>query len=166
MEKGIAQLSQGMSALQAMGAEAGRAYYLADLAAAYAKVGRVEEGLDLLVEALARVDKTDERVREAELYWLKGELLLTQESKSQKAEIETDSQGEAEACFLQAIKIAQKQQAKSWELRASMNLARLWQQQGKRHAARDMLSTIYNWFTEGFETKDLQEAKALPEELH
>jgi predicted ATPase len=111
------------------------------------------------------VYKTRDRRCEAELYRLKGELLLAQESKSQKAEIETDSQGEAEACFLKAIEIAQKQQAKSWELRASMNLARLWQQQGKRQAARDMLSSIYNWFAEGFNTADLKDAKALLEEL-
>jgi predicted ATPase len=164
-EEGIAQMQQGLADIQAMGTEAGRAVYLADLATAYAKVGRVEEGLTLLAEALAHTHKTGGRDWEAELYRLKGELLLAQESKSQKAERETDAQGEAEACFLQAIEIAQKQQAKSWELRASMNLARLWQQQGKRHAARDMLSTIYNWFTEGFDTKDLQEAKALLDQL-
>jgi predicted ATPase len=164
-EEGIAQMQQGLADIQAMGTEVGRAVYLADLATAYAKVERVEEGLTLLAEALAHTHKTGGRDWEAELYRLKGELLLAQESESQKAEIATDAQGEAEACFLQAIEIAQKQQAKSWELRASMNLARLWQQQGKRHAARDMLSTIYNWFTEGFDTKDLQEAKALLDQL-
>ena len=73
--------------------------------------------------------------------------------------------GEAEACFLQALEIAQRQQAKSWELRASTSLARLWQQQGKRTEAHKLLSDVYNWFTEGFETKDLQEAKALLDEV-
>jgi predicted ATPase len=76
-----------------------------------------------------------------------------------------DPNSEAEACFLKAVEIAQHQQAKSLELQASTSLARLWQQQGKKHEARDMLAVVYNWFTEGFETKDLQEAKALLEEL-
>ena len=73
---------------------------------------------------------------------------------------------EAEACFHKAIEIARKQQAKSLELRAVMSLSRLWQQQGKKDEARQMLAKVYNWFTEGFDTKDLQEAKALLEELH
>jgi predicted ATPase len=72
---------------------------------------------------------------------------------------------EAETCFLKALAVARRQQAKSWELRASTSLARLWQQQGKRAEAYQLLSDIYNWFTEGFDTKDLQEAKALIEEL-
>ena len=92
-------------------------------------------------------------------------------NKEQKSEntshrpLTSDSQGEAEACFLKAIEIARQQQAKSLELRAVMSLARLWQQQGKRAEARDLLSEIYGWFTEGFDTKDLQEAKALLDEL-
>jgi predicted ATPase len=77
----------------------------------------------------------------------------------------TQSEAEAEACFLKAIEVSQKQQAKSLELRATMSLARLWQQQGKQHEARNTLSKIYGWFTEGFDTKDLQEAKRLIEEL-
>ena len=84
------------------------------------------------------------------------ELLLQQTS---------DNQAEAETCFHHAISIAQIQQAKSWELRAATSLARLWQQQGKRQEAYDLLAPVYNWFTEGFDTKDLQEAKALLEEL-
>jgi adenylate cyclase len=111
------------------------------------------------------------------VYRLQGELTLQQENqkskvKGQKSKIETDPrsltpdpQGEAEACFHKAIEIAQKQQAKSLELRAAMSLARLWQQQGKRAEAHQMLAEIYNWFTEGFDTKDLQEAKALLEIL-
>jgi adenylate cyclase len=95
--------------------------------------------------------KTGERFYEAELYRIKGTLTL-----QWKVE-------EAEACFLKVIEIAQKQQAKSLELRATMSLARLWQQQGKTAAARWMLAEIYNWFTEGFDTKDLQEAKVLLE---
>jgi len=109
-----------------------------------------------LVEALAAVNKTGERFYEAELYRLKGELMLQQASV----------QKEAEECFQKAIEIARTQQAKSLELRAVMSLARLWQQQGKKDEARQRLAEIYNWFTEGFETKDLQDAKALVEELH
>jgi predicted ATPase len=90
------------------------------------------------------------------MYRLKGALLLRQFS---------DNQIEAEACFHQAISIAQKQQAKSWELRAATSLARLWQQQGKRQEAHDLLAPVYNWFTEGFDTADLKDAKALLDEL-
>jgi predicted ATPase len=108
-----------------------------------------------VAEALAFVYDTGERVWEAELYRLKGELTL----KSQAEE-------EAEACFLKAIEVARRQQAKSLELRAVMSLSRQWQQQGKRKEAHQVLSDIYGWFTEGFDTKDLQEAKALLEELH
>src|SRR5262249_34961344 len=108
----------------------------------------------------------------------KGELLLAQEGERQKKlslissqlsvpspQHPTPSIQEAEACFLKAIEIAQGQKAKSWELRAATSLARLWQQQGKRAEAHKLLSEIYNWFTEGFDTKDLQEAKALLDEL-
>ncbi len=138
------------------------------LAEAYGKVGQVEDGLDVIAEALVFADKSGSRVAEAELYRLKGELTLAQENqkskgKSQKSKIETDAQ--AEACFLKAIEIARKQQAKSWELRASTSLARLWRQRGKKAEAHQLLANVYNWFTEGFDTKDLQEAKALLEEL-
>ena len=172
VEEGIAQIHQGLTVYRATGAEMGVRIMLALLAEAYGKVGRVEEGLTVLAEALAQVDKTGERYYEAELYRLKGELLLAQEGKEQRArseeqgaKIETDPQGKAEECFLKAIEISQRQQAKSLELRAVMSLSRLWQQQGKQAEAHQMLSEIYNWFTEGFDTKDLQEAKALMEEL-
>ncbi len=122
---------------------------------------QVEEGLTAPAEALAAVDRTGEHMYEAELYRLKGELTLAQSSvQSLESRVE-----EAEACFHKAIAIARQQQAKSWELRATMNLARLWQQQGKKDEAWQMLAEIYGWFTEGFDTKDLQEAKALLEEL-
>ena len=119
--------------------------------------------MTVLAEALAVVDKTGERFYEAELYRLKGELTLAQ-SSVQSLESQ-QSKKEAEACFLKAIEIARKQQAKSLELRAVMSLSRLWQQQGKQKEAHEMLAEIYGWFTEGFDTKDLQEAKALLEEL-
>ena len=140
-----------------------------------------------MAEALAIVDKNEERFYEAELYRLKGELTLAQSSvqslesgvqtnqkakgKTQKAKVLNpksqipDPHSEAEACFLKAIDIARKQQAKSLELRATTSLARLWQYQGKQVEAHEMLAAIYNWFREGFDTKDLQEAKALLEEL-
>ena len=95
---------------------------------------------------------------EAELYRLKGELLLRRLSLTQHAQ--------AEACFQQALVIARHQQAKSWELRAAMSLSRLWQQQGKRAEAWELLAPVYGWFTEGFDTADLQDARGLLEELH
>lgn len=150
--------------------------FLALLAEAHEKAGQTEEDLTALTEALAQVDATGERYYEAELYRLKGELTLQHASqqsngKSQNAKVIDphpllpDPQGKAKAYFLKAIAIAQRQQAKSWELRATASLARLWQQQDKRHEAYKMLLAVYNWFTEGFDTKDLQEAKALIEEL-
>ena len=155
----------------------GRPHFLALLAEAYERMGQVEEGLNVLIEALAVVDKTGERWWEAELYRLKGQLTLQQKSRVGIAHrdgtvgaTETvggahPTEGEAEACFLKAIDIARQQQAKSLELRAVMSLSRLWQQQGKREEARQLLAEIYGWFAEGFDTKDLQEAKALLEEL-
>jgi predicted ATPase len=126
-------------------------------------VGQVEAGVNVLAEALGVVHKTGERRSEAELYRLKGELTLPQRKvESQKSKVKEQ---EAEECFLKAIEVARKQQAKSLELRATMSLAQLWQQQGKKADARQMLADIYNWFTEGFDTKDLQAAKALLEGL-
>jgi predicted ATPase len=165
VEEGIAQMQQGLAAWRAMGAELARPYFLALLAKAYGKAGQGEEGLKALTEALSLVDKTGERTWEAELYWLKGELLLAQEGHRLQAGGLREKAKEAEECFLKAIEIARRQQAKSLELRAVMSLARLWQQQGKKEEARQMLTEIYSWFTEGFDTKDLQEAKALLEEL-
>jgi predicted ATPase len=172
-EEGIAQIHQGIVAMRATGSELGQPHRLGLLAEVYGKEGWAKEGLTLLAEALAAVDRTGERSHEADLYRLKGDLTLQQQfqvsgSKFQVAApqpLTPDPQGEAEACFRKALDIARQQQAKSWELRASTSLARLWQQQGKRAEAHKLLSGIYNWFTEGFDTKDLQEAKALLEEL-
>ncbi len=136
-------------------------FALALLAAAYAKVGRVEEGLSVVAEALAFVDKTGVRYCEAELVRLKGELTLQSQVSGPRATVAA----EAEECFHQAIAIARGQSAKSWELRAVMSLARLWLKEGKKDEARQLLAEISGWFTEGFDTKDLQEAKALLEEL-
>ena len=126
------------------------------LAEAHGNHGTPEAGLTVLAEALTIMDKTGERVWKPELYRLKGVLLLQQSS---------DNQAEAETCFHHALDMARTQQAKSFELRAATSLARLWQQQGKRQEAHDLLAPVYHWFTEGFDTADLQDAKALLDEL-
>jgi predicted ATPase len=183
-EAGMAQMRQGLAAYRATGANVKVPYFLALLAEAYRTMGQAEEGLGVLAEALAVVEITGERLCEAELYRLKGQLTLQSKtgltqvgSKSQASQTtsavpspryptpSTQAEAEAEACFHRAIEIARKQQAKSWELRAVVSLSRLWQRQGKKDEARHMLAEVYGWFTEGFETKDLQEAKALLEEL-
>jgi predicted ATPase len=145
-----------------MGTEQGGLVNLALLASAYGKVGQPEEGLNVLAEALAMMNKTEAFAYTANCYWLKGELTLQSKVQSPRSKVEA----EAEECFLRAVEIARQQQAKSLELRAVMSLSRLWQQQGKKKEAHKILANIYNWFTEGFETKDLQEAKALLEELN
>jgi predicted ATPase len=174
VEEGIAQMQRGLAACRAMGAKLAEPYFLARLAEAYGKVGQAEEGLTALAEALALVDGTGERVYEAELYRLKGELILQKfQVSSSKFQVTSpqsptpspQAEAEAEACFLKAIEVARHQQAKSLELRATVSLARLWQRQGKTEDAHQKLADIYGWFTEGFDTKDLQEAKRLIEEL-
>jgi predicted ATPase len=160
-EEGLAQMRQGLAAFRATGAELGRPTWLGAMAEACGKVGQVEEGLSLLAEALAAVHKTGECLSEAELYRVKGSLTLRSKVQGQKSQV----CDEAEASFQQAIEVARRQSAKYWELRASTSLARLWQTQGKQEEAHKMLAEIYGWFTEGFDTKDLQEAKALLEEL-
>jgi predicted ATPase len=166
-EEGIAQMRQGVAAWRATGAELTQPYFLALLAEVYGKVGQTEEGLRVLAEALAQVDKTGERFHEAELYRLKGQLTLQKFQVSGFKLQVTNPQVEAEAeeCFLKAVDIARQQQAKSLELRTTTSLARLWQSQGKKDEARQLLAEIYGWFTEGFDTKDVQEAKALLTEL-
>jgi class 3 adenylate cyclase/predicted ATPase len=134
-QDGIEQLHQGLTAHRATGAENLRPYWLALLADAYGTMGQPEAGLTALTEALTLVDTTGERVWEPELYRLKGELLLQQNSANQ---------AEAENCFLHALDIARSQQAKSLELRAATSLARLWQSQGKRDEARQVLGDVYN----------------------
>jgi predicted ATPase len=163
VEEGIAHLRQALTARQAMGANTHRTLYSIQLAEGYRKAGRVEEGLDVLAEASLIMQDTGERCCEAELYRVRGELLLTP-SVGDEAEAEA-SFHQAETCFQHAIEVARQQSAKSWELRATKSLCRLWRSQGKREAARQILEKIYGWFTEGFDTGDLQEAKTLLEEL-
>jgi predicted ATPase len=172
-EEGIAQMRQGLAALQALGTELARSLFLALLAEAYGRMEQPEEGLTLLAEALVVVDKNGERYYEAELYRLKGQLTLQkfqvsgfkfQVPESPESEVRSP-ESEAEECFWEAIEIARRQQAKSLELRAVMSLSRLWQSQGKKKEAHDLLAEIYGWFTEGFDMADLKEAKALLEQL-
>ncbi len=126
------------------------------MAEAYGKDEQVEEGLSTVAEALACVERTEERFYEAELYRLQGQLLLQQSP---------DNATEAEACFHRALDVSRNQAAKSWELRAAISLARLWEQQGKTGEAQELLAPVYNWFTEGFDTADLKDAQALLDEL-
>jgi predicted ATPase/class 3 adenylate cyclase len=158
VEEGITQIRQGLIAYRATGAEVARPHFLALLAEACGKGRQIEEGLNALAEALAIVHKNGEREYEAELYRLKGELLRAHDGHKGKID-------DVEQYFLQALAVARHQQAKSLELRAATSCARLWQHQGKQKEAHAMLADIYNWFTEGLDTKDLQEAKALLEEL-
>ncbi len=155
-EEGIGEMHRGLTALRATGAGAHRPYCLALLAEAYGHTGQAEEGLSVLAESLDVVEKTGERTWEAEIRRLKGELLLVQSSQNQ---------AEAEACFNRAIDVARRQSAKSPELRAATSLARLWHGQGRAAEARDLLTPLYGWFTEGFGTADLKDAKALLDEL-
>jgi predicted ATPase len=171
-EEGMSQIRQGLATCQAVGAGVFRSYNLALLAETYGKAGQAEDGLAALAKALTVVDNTGERFYEAELYRLKGQLTLQQFQVSGSTfpvadphPLTLDPQAEAEARFFKAIAIAQRQQAKSLELRAATSLARLWQRQDKQKEAHALLAEIYNWFTEGFDTKDLQEARALLEEL-
>ena len=159
---GIAQLRQCLAAYRAMGAEGGLTWKLAMLTEAYGTAGQPADGLQVLSEALDVVDEREERTYEAELHRLKGEL-TQQQFKVQGSKFNV--QEEAEACFHKAIEVARHQEAKSLELRAATSLARLWQQQGKTAEAQELLAPVYNWFTEGFDTKDLQDAKTLLEEL-
>src|SRR5262249_30149736 len=144
-EVGMAQMHQGLPAYRARGAELWRPYFLALLAEVYGKTGQYLEGLTLLTEVLTAADKNGERFYKAEVYRLKGELTLQSQVQGLNSKVEK----EAEDCFWQAIGIARKQQAKSLELRATMSLARLWQQQGKTAEAHKLLAEIYGWFTEG-----------------
>jgi predicted ATPase len=178
-KEGLADIYQGLALYRTVGAELLQSYFLALLAETCGETGQIEEGLPVLAEALAAVHRTGEHFWEAELYRLKGTLTLQKgvrdwgleagasslQVPSLKSQASNGVEEEAERCFLKAIEIARKQSAKSLELRAAMSLARLWRQQGKRHEAHSMLVELYGWFTEGFDTKDLQEAKRLLSEL-
>jgi len=155
-EEGIAQMQEGIAAWRKTGAELYTPYWLCILAETYFKNEKKEEALIVLEEALQLSNKNNERFYEAELYRLKGELLI---------EFDGKDKSEPERCFLKSIEIARKQNAKSLELRAATSYSRLLQSQGKKEEARQMLTEIYGWFTEGFDTKDLKEANSLIDKL-
>jgi predicted ATPase len=179
---GIAQMRQGMDALRTMGDETQRPYRLALLAEAYGWIGQTAEALRLLAEALALTRHYGGYFYEAEVHRLTGELLLMQDAGEAvsgnlppelsmidagagEATRQLPRQTEAETWFHQALDIARQQQAKSLELRAAMSLSRLWQKQGKGAEAYQLLAPLYGWFTEGFDTADLQDAQALLADL-
>jgi predicted ATPase len=186
-EEGIALMREGLAALRVTGAELSRPWFMAMLAEGYGMSGQFAPGLEVLAEARTQAERSEERTSLPEIYRLMGELTLRQSKASSrqvtdKPDTRQDKSGvtspqpltrgpqaeveqEAEGYLLKAVGIARQQHAKSLELRATLSLARLWQSQGKQHAARSTLSETYQWFTEGLDTKDLQEAKTLLEEL-
>jgi predicted ATPase len=192
-QAGLATIAENLSAYRATGARLDLPFFLAFLAEGYLQAGRISDGLQVVTEALRLTETNLDVFWEAELYRLKGELLLNAERMAngkarpkRNAERNTKKRGrvsapsaltvhrssfsihrcaEAETCFQQAIEVARSQGAKSLELRAVMSLSRLWQHQGKKAEARQVLAEIYGWFTEGLDTQDLQDAKALLEEL-
>jgi DNA-binding winged helix-turn-helix (wHTH) protein/predicted ATPase len=163
LESGIQQMRVRLDNYHSIGAKLWRAHHLGLLAESSAKAGQIDEGLSILAEALGTVEETGERYYEAELYRIRGELLMMQMKKGGKDSSPLVTQ--AESCFLQAISVARRQQAKSWELRAAMSLARLYRLQNRTEEARQALADIFAWFTEGFNTVDMKEARALLDEL-
>jgi predicted ATPase len=155
-EEGLAQLRQGIASARATGGAVTIPYFYTVLADVCDHLDHTTDGLQALVEAHALVEQHEERWWAAEISRLRGVLLLKYPVMQQE---------EAEACFHQALDIARSQQAKSLELRAATSLARLWQSQGKRQEAYDLLAPVYDWFTEGLDTADLQDAKRLLDEL-
>ena len=155
-DEGIARMQEGLAIQQVVGAGIARPSFLILLSEAYAAANQAEAGLGVLADAMALVERTAERYQEPEIHRLRGQLLL-QQSRAHASR--------AEEAFEYALVVARREQARSWELRAATSLARLWQQQGKCAAARDLLAPIYAWFTEGFDTANLREARAVLEEL-
>jgi predicted ATPase len=154
-QEGLTLLTQGLAAIRAAGSVAGTPSVLILLAETYAMLGQSGEGLNCLAEAARIIETTEERIGEAELHRLRGDLLRA-----------TGDLSAAEQNYHQALAVAKRQSAKLFELRASISLARLWCKQGKRGEARDLLASIYGWFTEGFDTPILEEAKALLDQLN
>jgi predicted ATPase len=153
---GIAQMTNSLALTHPAGMDIGHSYRLCTLAGVYRDAGRLDEALIAITESLAAAHEQEELYYEAETHRLRGELLLKQDDSNA---------AEARKCFERAIEIARSQSGKSLELRATMSLARLLDKQGHRIEARTMLVDIYNWFTEGFDTADLKDAKALLDEL-
>ena len=154
LEQGCGLISEGLVALDALGAILGEYFYLALLANGQLRSGRIDDGLDTLDRAEALISKTGSRWCEAEVHRLRGDLKLARAAKV-----------EAEASYQKALEISRSQDAKLWEIRAATSLGRLWREQGKRQEARDVLAPVYGWFTEGFDMPDLVDAKALLDQL-
>jgi predicted ATPase len=150
----VADIRQSIAAYRSTGTKLQSTHHLTLLAQALAACGLYSEGLAALREAAALVEETGERYVEAEIRRLEGNLLLA-----------ANGTADAEACYLKALEVARAQEARSLELRAATSLARLWHQQGRHDEARDLLAPVYGWFTEGFGTADLKEAKTLLDEL-
>jgi len=153
---GIARIRDGLAAAEATGARSGTPYHLALLAEALALAGKIEEGLAALDEALAKVAVSGAKGWDAEIHRLRGELT---------GRLPDPDPAKVEDSFRTAVAIAREQGTRGYELRAGTSLARLWAEQGRRGEARDLLAPVYAWFTEGFDTADLKEAKALLDEL-
>jgi predicted ATPase len=162
VEEGLSKLHQALALYQATGVRFTLTELLGSLAEAYGMAGDNEKGLEFMSQALAEVERGGERYYEAELFRLKGELLL---KKAEKDDDRAAMEKEAEACFRQSLDVARRQMAKSFELRTAISLGRLLKKQGKASEAKKLLEDIYGWFTEGFDMPDLKEAKSLIEEL-
>jgi len=152
----IQMLTSGIAARRSAGATHWLPLYLSNLSAAHAQLGQCDDALRCIGEAMTAVEKTKDRCCEAEVYRTAGKISL----KSPEPDA-----AEAQIYFERALAVARQQEAKSWELRAAMSMARLWRDQGKRDEPRELLAPVYGWFTEGFDTRDLKEAKALLAEL-
>ena len=154
--EGISRIREGITALSATGAALFVPHFFALLAQAQQYQGQVPQAEETLADALEWVRRTGERYYEAELLRGRGELLLARPTPDPRT---------VEHCLVEALETARRQRAKTWELRAAVTLARLWRDEGKRIRARDLLAPIYGWFTEGFDTADLKDAKELLDEL-
>jgi predicted ATPase len=152
----VQMISSAVTAYRSTGATLFLPVYVPHLARAHAELDRFDDAWRCIGEAMTLVKATQERWCEAEIHRIAGEISLMS--------LQPDA-AKAKACFERALAVARAQQAKSWELRAAMSMARLWRDQGKRHQARALLARVYGWFTEGFDTLDLQQAKALLEQL-
>ena len=152
----VQMITSGLAACRSTGASAFAPFFLPCLARAYADLGQFDDAWRCIGDAMLAIETTKERWFESEANRIAGEIALLS-SEPEKAN--------AAAYFERALTVARQQQAKSWELRAAMSMARLWRDQGKRQQARELLAPVYGWFTEGFDTRDLKEAKTLLEEL-
>lgn len=170
IKAGIECMIKNISNLQMSGIQIGRPFLLYLLSIAYLKANQPDQGLAIIDDVLYLLEQSNNHFFLAGFYQLKGELLVSEHRVATRIQGSTEEHSssyiqEAEDCFLEAIKVAQRQNAKSWELKATLSLARLWQQRGKSEGARAMLAAIYDWFTEGFDQPDLIEARALLEAL-